>query len=252
MSTSTQVTRAFILRTVDYRDSDRILTLLTRDLGKISTIARWARSSRKRFGGALEPFALLEISLSTGRGHDKMFALNEALLVDSHPGLATDLDRIGCAALVTELVRELTPENDPDPHMFDFLREFMSLMSAPETVSVKGLALGAVLRVLAFCGVAVGIGRCTVCGTPVPQGKKAYFDPHRGGIVCTPCGGGPTLLCAGAATALTLMEKRDLDAISTMTFDNAVLDEIYSVIDQFTERQLDHPLRSSFFLDQVK
>ncbi len=253
MSASTQqVTRAFILRTVDYRDSDRILTLLTRDLGKISAIARWARSSRKRFGGALEPFSLLEVSLSAGRGHDKMFLLTEALLVDSHPGLATDLDRIGSAALVTELVRELTPENDPDPRMFDFLREFMSLVSAPKTVSVKGLALCAVLRVLAFCGVAVGIGRCTACGTPVPQDKKAYFDPRRGGIVCTPCGGGPILLCAGAATALTLMEKRDLDTISTMTFDDTVFNEIYSAINQFTERQLDHPLRSSFFLDQVK
>ena len=158
MSPSTKVTEAFILRTVNYRDSDRILTLLTRDLGKISAIARWARSSRKRFGGALEPFALLEVSLGRGRGHDKMFLLTEASLVDSHPGLATDLDRIGCAALVTELVRELTPDNDPDPRIFDLLREFMSLMSAPKTVSVRGLALCAKLRVLALCGVAVGIG----------------------------------------------------------------------------------------------
>ena len=252
MSASTQITRAFILRTVDYRDSDRILTLLTRDLGKISAIARWARSSRKRFGGALEPFALLEVSLGRGRGHDKMLLLNEALLVDSHPGLATDLGRIGSAALVTELVRELTPENDPDPRMFDLLREFMSLMSSTKTVSVKALALCAVLRVLAFCGVAVGIGRCTACGTPVPQGKKAYFDPLRGGIVCTPCGGGPILLCAGAATALTFIEKRDLVAISTMTFDDTVFEEVCSAINKFVEQQLDHPLRSSFFLDQVK
>ena len=252
MSQNIQVTRAFIMRTVDYRDSDRILTLLTRELGKISASSRWSRSSKKRFQGALEPFALLEVSLGRGRGHEKMFLLNEASLVDSHPGLATDLDRIGSAALVTELVRELTPENDPDPRMFDLLREFMSLVSSPKTISVKGLALCAKLRVLAFCGVAVGIGRCTTCGTPVPRNKKAYFDPHRGGIVCTPCGGGPILLCADAANALTLMEKRDLSAISTMTFDDAVLDEIYSAINKFTERQLDHPLRSSFFLDQVK
>ncbi len=252
MSPSTKVTEAFILRTVNYRDSDRILTLLTRELGKISAIARWARSSRKRFGGALEPFALLEVSLGRGRGHDKMFLLTEASLVDSHPGLATDLDRIGCAALVTELVRELTPDNDPDPRIFDLLREFMSLMSAPKTVSVRGLALCAKLRVLALCGVAVGIARCTVCGTPMPQGRKAYFDPRRGGIVCTPCGGGPILLCVSATNALTLMEKRDLSAISTMTFDDIVLDELYSAISKFTERQLDHPLRSSSFLDQVK
>ncbi|HVI73863.1 MAG TPA: DNA repair protein RecO, partial [Anaeromyxobacteraceae bacterium] len=50
-----------VLRTVDYGESDRVVSLLTAERGKVSAFARKARVSRRRFGGALEPFTLLQV-----------------------------------------------------------------------------------------------------------------------------------------------------------------------------------------------
>ena len=58
-SQRTTPTRALVLRGVDYGEADRILTLLTPELGRVAVLARGARKSQRRFAGALEPFAVL-------------------------------------------------------------------------------------------------------------------------------------------------------------------------------------------------
>ena len=60
--------RAIVLRTVDYGESDRVVTLLTAERGKLAAFARGARASRRRFGGALEPFTLLAVEARERRG----------------------------------------------------------------------------------------------------------------------------------------------------------------------------------------
>ena len=112
MSDSTQRTRAFLLRSVDYGESDRVLTLLSEERGKIAAIARGARSSRKRFGGALEPFALLEVSLARGRG--SLPRLAEASLLRAYAGLSRSLGRVGAAGFALELSGEVLPEHQLD------------------------------------------------------------------------------------------------------------------------------------------
>src|SRR5262245_33859927 len=58
---------ALVLRAVDYGESDRVVTLFTREHGCVSAMARAARKSKRRFAGALEGFALIHVELSTGR-----------------------------------------------------------------------------------------------------------------------------------------------------------------------------------------
>ena len=58
---------ALVLRLVDYRESDRIVTLFTQELGVLGAIARGARSSRRRFAGALEPYAIVRVELTQTR-----------------------------------------------------------------------------------------------------------------------------------------------------------------------------------------
>ncbi|HTU59687.1 MAG TPA: DNA repair protein RecO, partial [Polyangiales bacterium] len=54
---------ALVLRAVDFGESDRVITLLTRELGLVSTMARAARKSKRRFAGALEGFAIIHVEV---------------------------------------------------------------------------------------------------------------------------------------------------------------------------------------------
>ncbi len=244
-------TRAFILRTVDYRDSDRIMTLLTQEAGKVSAIAKGARSSRRRFGGALEPFSLLEVSLLPGRGRDRLAVLSEATTVRANQGISTSLERMGSAAFITELIREITVEGQPDRRTFQLLSESLELLST-ESVLVRPVTLSSALRVLALGGFSLSATACNACAQPVPAGKKAYFDPGRGGVICTPCGGGPILLEAQVAGALATLERSTLAESSTLELEDRVLDQMEYALDLFLEQQIEKPLKSTGFRGQIR
>jgi len=244
-------TSAFVLRAVDLRESDRLLTLLTEKLGKVSAVARGARTSRKRFGGALEPFALIEVLLERGRGRESLFAMTEASLKDAHEGLSRDLERLGAAAFIVELAREVTPEHEPDAALFRTVATSLSILSTAKTCATRPFAVAVGLGILTSAGFAVSADRCNACGKPVPENRKACFDPRRGGVVCTACGGGPLLLSAEAAASLAALGHVPLVEASRAEISGGAILEIETALSAFLEQHLPHLLRSAHFRRQV-
>src|SRR5512147_1565246 len=108
---------AVVLRTVDYGESDRVVTLLTRERGKVSAFARGARASRRRFGGALEPFTLLVAEARARSGSD-LLGLESVSVERGFGGIRTDLARIACAGYAAELCRELVRDHEPHDELF--------------------------------------------------------------------------------------------------------------------------------------
>jgi DNA repair protein RecO (recombination protein O) len=233
---------------VDYGEADRIVTLLTETRGKISALARGARKSFKRFGGALEPFALIEVTWAAAtRGRGELKRLEEARLLRAHDGLATDLRRIGAASLVLELTREIIPEQEPQPGIFAHLVEVLPLLASSPASAVSRLVLAAELTLLAEAGMGVSVGRCNACGREVPPGRPVRFHPARGGVVCTPCGGGPITLSKGAAAALLALERSPLEDVAAMELSDDVAAEVDAALTRFLEHHLERTLSTRSF-----
>lgn len=188
-------TDAILLRVVDYRDADRIVTLLTRELGKVAVMARGARSSRRRFGGALEPYALLRAEVALGRG--EVGRLGQAQVQRAFPRILVDLQRITLAGAALELVREIAPQREPDERLFDATVELLDVLDAAQRAREE-LLLAFQIRVLSIAGFTPGVDLCARCAKRAPAGKAARFDPALGAIVCVACGGGPLGLSGSA------------------------------------------------------
>lgn len=250
MSDPGETSRAFLLRSVDYGESDRIVTLLTHKRGKISALARGARRSQRRFGGALEPFALLEVTIeSRARG---LWKLAEANLLASHAGLAEDLIRMGGAAFILELVREVTPEHEPDQRIFGLVEEVLPLLSKAEPPAVVSVVIAAELKVLALAGMSVSIDHCNACGRLVPSQKKVKFHPARGGVVCTPCGGGPIELSYRAQSVLVKLEKLPLAKSIEVTLLSEEAAEIEEALAGFVDYHVECQMRAKTFFTMAK
>jgi DNA repair protein RecO (recombination protein O) len=248
-------TPAFTLRSIPYGESDKILTLFTRDRGKVGAIARAAQRSRKRFGGALEPFALVTVALVARPGADLM-RLERADVLRTNAGIAADLPRMGQAATALELTRELLPPDQPEPALFDALAAFLATLDA-EGASIEGPRRGPgpppieglvafELTALAHAGLAPRFDQCGVCGKPLPPGKPARFDPRRGGIVCRADGGGPITLSARAIEALA-----SLAAGVPARLPSAEAKGAAEALRALTEWHLGRALKSAAFLAQV-
>jgi DNA repair protein RecO (recombination protein O) len=185
------VTDALLLRAVDYRDSDRILTLFTAERGKLSAIARGAKSSRRRFPGALEPYTLIRVELETAKG--ELFALKRAEIVRVFPAVLSDLARMEVAASALMLLREAHAVHVPDAQAFVSALQFLTLLDH-EPDPTRAALLAYAMRVLALAGLAPRLATCGRSEEPVPAGKAAYFDPVLGALIGKRFGGGPFLL----------------------------------------------------------
>jgi len=134
------VTPAIVLRTVDYGESDRVVTLLSREEGKLSAIARGARKSKRRFGAALSLFGVGEARLSERAGAE-LATLESFSSARGFPGLYADVAKVAHGSYACELVRELSPPRHAEPALFDLLLGFLALLD-------EGEARAETLRVL--------------------------------------------------------------------------------------------------------
>jgi DNA repair protein RecO (recombination protein O) len=181
-------TEALVLRRIPYGETDLVVQFATRELGRISTFARAARRSRRRFPSGFPSFSLLEIHVGPPPHPDAMRPLLDATLLRAdHPAIAADLGKFASAGLLAEVAREAMAEGHVEPTAFDALaRGFAELAERP--FDPAGLP-DAQLRLLAPLGLAPSLARCVACDAAAPAGRSAFFDPARGGIVCRRCGG---------------------------------------------------------------
>ena len=200
MTRPAERTQAFVLRATDYRDADRIVTLLTRRFGRIGAIARSARRSRKRFGGRLEACMHLDVGLQMGRGD--LATLTDANVLDAHLGILQALPRMRAAGAGLELVRLVAPENAEDARLFDTLADYLRLLETLEPDHAPSAVLAFSARALALAGLTPGLDVCGVSGRRCPADQSAFFDPGRGTIVSRAHGGGPFLLAASTRAQL--------------------------------------------------
>lgn len=141
-------TEAILLRLTDFGEADRIVTAFTLDHGKLQGIARGAKRSRKRFAGALDPFAHLKLQLQLGKS---LATLLSADIIGIFPGIRYDLAKIGTAAYACELVERLTPDEEPNPRLFRLLHCYLQrLDSAPLSPSDRRFFAVNLLKILGY------------------------------------------------------------------------------------------------------
>ena len=147
MSTSRRVTLepAFLLHHYPWRDTSRIVELLTRHHGRVSVIARAARQARSAFGSALQPFQALLVSwnakgdLGFLSSAERAFFTSPAVAGEVKAALAGDQLMSGFYA--NELVLKLTQRNDPHPGLFDAYVSLISGLHAGQAGAARALRI---------------------------------------------------------------------------------------------------------------
>lgn len=181
-------TRALLLKRVEFGESDLVLTLFTERFGRISALARGARKSTKRFGGALEPMHTIELGLEE-RPKSELFTLKEARIDVPRIGLTASLERLEAAGVVLSWVRRGAPARTPEPELWALLGALLDRLAAPNDPDVRRLLAAAGLRLIAALGWGLDFERCVRCGKECPSGMPGLIDATHGGLVCRSCGG---------------------------------------------------------------
>jgi DNA repair protein RecO (recombination protein O) len=206
-------TRALLLRRVEHGESDLVVQFFTERLGRISALARGARRSQKRFGGALEPFHTLSIEVDDPGAGD-LHHLREATLERPRMQLASDLDRLDAAGRAMAWVRGAALPRQPEPPVWEAITTLLDRLDEVDRAEKPRLVLAEQgLALLAAFGWGLDFERCVRCGKPCVPGKAAMIDAARGGLVCRACGGATTRLSGAlrARLAAGTLEVADVD-----------------------------------------
>lgn len=175
-------TQAFLLRSRVYAESDLIAVFLTAEHGKISGIARGARRSRRRFGGAaMQPFHELEIRYKR-RSHSELVFLQESRVVTEFEGLAGEVETFAWASYLTELTEVVLPAADPCRDVYELYRGTLGRLIAKEPTTATCHHF--VLRLLEHAGWCPDFERCAVCSASLAPETRPIIDPRGGGVIC--------------------------------------------------------------------
>jgi len=196
-------TLALVLGRVAYGESDLVLGLFSEALGRVSAIARGARKSQRRFGGALEPMHTLRMRLDE-RPRAELLSLRESSIDKPRMRIVADLERMQAAGRALSWVRRAAPARTPEPEVWRLVNALLDRLDAEHSDRLPLADLAEVgLMLLGAFGWGIDFSRCVRCAKPCETGRPALLDPGRGGLVCRACGGARLRLDGGTRERLS-------------------------------------------------
>jgi len=177
---------AIILHAKDYAEWDRIVSVYTRDYGKLTGIAKGAKRSRKRFGSALEPFTHNELFF-VEKESQGLVRFENCHILNLFTDIAGDLRKVVYGSYFLELVHTLTAEKEKNAEIFSLLLFFINLLQTEEFR--EDLMRIFELRFFTLLGYQPEFLNCISCGRAFRVDETYRFSVRRGGIVCSQCRG---------------------------------------------------------------
>jgi DNA repair protein RecO (recombination protein O) len=239
--------RAFLVRSVDTGETDRRLSFFTESDGLVSTVAKAAHRSRKRFGGSLQKYFLLDVAWTEAPG--RMAVLESVSLVASFWEIVTDWERVRYADYLLELAETLFPQPGPKPKAFEVLlfgMRSLALGDPPPALARKSEA-----ALLSVGGWGPNLASCRGCGQPPgafpskPSARPLRFVIADGGILCGSCPGvGGTYLSLGAVKTWRALQASSPPVVARVRISDKILEELQLVIPRYLEYCIGRPLRS--------
>jgi DNA repair protein RecO (recombination protein O) len=170
--------QAIVLKRRDAGESDRRLTILTAERGKIDVVAKGARKAASRLAGISDPLCVSRLGVAEGKLN---LFVTQAQPMRSFPGLRTDYERLGFALALCELYAAVLPLDQPFPEAHELLHASLRhLETHPKPIVAL---VWAEVQLLAISGFMPQFERCVTTDEAVTEAEP-FLSPRAGGYVC--------------------------------------------------------------------
>jgi DNA repair protein RecO (recombination protein O) len=176
---------AVVLRTWPFHEADLLVSLFTREQGRVKGVARHAMRSRRRFGGALEPGTLVRAHF-TERPREELVRMDSFEVVWSPLTAPVDALRLAGMQLVVEVIEEAMPELAAEDNVFRLAVAVLTQGTGNREQGTEGV-WAAVTYFCVWMGRLMGwwpeLGHCAVCGLDL-KGETVWWSPVADGVTC--------------------------------------------------------------------
>ena len=240
-------TQAIVTRSLHYGESDKIVTLFTKDFGKIKGIAKGARRSKKRFQNALDLFSHLRLIFFDREGMG-LVRVEGCDIQNSFPRIRDHLKKILYGGYFLELVNEMTGEREANIEAFHLLLAFLTDLeqTEPQEEYLRMFEI----RMLSVFGYRPNMRRCAFCKDDWEGPKefsRVFFSLEKGTLVCENCSRSWTNLIPlslGTARLIEKVSQIELVKLDRLKFTSQALSESREILPRFISYQLGKELKS--------
>jgi DNA repair protein RecO (recombination protein O) len=202
-------TDAVVLRTMKYRDTSLIVTLLTREFGKVSGIIKGARKTRSGYGSAVQPMARVQAMIYRKEGRE-LQTIGTCDIIEDFRHVQEELPKMAVGMKMVELAQMISHEEQNEP-LFELLVAGLAALDAAPG-SAEQLFAWFEVSLCAILGFGLTFHECVECGrkkSPTgPAASRLQFHLERGGVLCD--------ACAGPAGEKISVRRRAIDLLDLM------------------------------------
>jgi len=245
-----QKTRGFILRREEIRETSLLLTIYTRDFGKLKCISKGVRTPGEKFISAYELFTLDDIVFYE-RKKKGFYLLSQCELVNFFPEVRSSLDRLSYATYFVELLNYVTQLGDENFKLYELMLNCMELLSS--NASPKRVSRIFEIRLLTLLGLMPRLKTCVNCDRVLEKGK-ARFSLSSGGALCERCFAKDRKaqsILAGTINFIRDIEDLPFNRIKHIKVTKRVGGEVERLLKSFINYHLDIRPKSMAFMEKI-
>ncbi|MGE5631507.1 MAG: DNA repair protein RecO, partial [Caulobacteraceae bacterium] len=247
-------TQGIVLKHTNLGEADKILTILTRNNGKIKAIAKGCRKPKSSLLSSSEVFVFSEFVLYRGTN---FYHITQANTRETFYNIRKDLLKLSYATYFVELAETVSDEDIPSERLFLLLAKALYYLSTGE-IPAGLLNLGYQLKLMDISGYRPNVLRCVNCRKQ--KDEYVRFSVELGGVICRDCLDSDSLnqykdayrISHGTAEAFKFLLNTEISRLNTKKIDNTIFNEMERIIRAFIQNHLDKKFKSLDFLDDIK
>lgn len=233
-------TKGIIIGVANSADNDKVLTVLTPDLGKISVFCKGAKKTKSALLNSTEYLAFSELIIY--KSPNDNYSINSAEVIEVFYNLRTDIEKLNYATMIAKIIYDVTQENEPSAQILQLFLNTLYVLS--ETEKNMDLIFSIFqIRLLAIIGFLPNVARCVNCDTPMlEEMNEFYFSIKDDGVKCEICSRmdkGIIHLSKTAFSALIYILSCDSKKIYSFEVPSDAIDELKLLSRIYTTQKLE-------------
>lgn len=227
----------FILKKQDYSETDQIITVFSKEEGKIRAVVKAVKLPTSKLQGSLQPMFLSEITLARSHGMGKII---RASVLDSAKGVYADSQKLHVWYIAAEMLIKALPDEQPNEPLFQVTRQFLEFLGGHNLNSqqLDTLAIKFQLKALQ----ALGLGMHFPEADFIDPNQTIYFDPSMGGFVTSSKNINLVATKGDIFSALKILSEHNF---RLHDFESDVLNQAMKIVNSFVTYQLERELKSA-------
>lgn len=242
-------TQGIVLKHMNLGEADKIITLFTDKLGKVKAVAHGARKAKSRLMSSTQVFSYCEYVLYKGKS---LYTISQSEIKESFQIILSDLYTLTYCSYLTELVDDLTHEEEENAELFKLLLKTLYLIK--DKGIDRELAIRTFeLKAMAISGYMPNLYRCSVCEKNT--GSYVGFSSRFGGIICDNCRDNDIYSIRIDMSTVNVMRyllKTDVEKIRMIKVPDAVKNNMKKIMKNYIKYYLEKEFKSLDFLDEIK